>query len=49
MRRGNAAEAVEHLREALRLKADYEHARANLERALSAPSGLGPIAPRPPG
>jgi Flp pilus assembly protein TadD len=39
MRRGRASDAgdaVEHFREALRLKPDYEHARANLERATSA-------------
>jgi Flp pilus assembly protein TadD len=35
MRQGREAEAVEHFREALRLKPDYEHARMNLERALS--------------
>jgi Flp pilus assembly protein TadD len=31
MRSGDAAEAIEHFREALRLKPGYEHARANLE------------------
>jgi Flp pilus assembly protein TadD len=35
MRQGQEAEAIEHFREALRLKPDYEHARTNLERALS--------------
>jgi tetratricopeptide (TPR) repeat protein len=35
MRQGQEAEAIEHFREALRLKPDYEHARMNLERALS--------------
>jgi len=35
MRQGREAEAIEHFREALRLKPDYEHARTNLERALS--------------
>ena len=41
MRRGVAAEsaeAIEHFREALRLKPGYEHARVNLERALGSPS-----------
>ncbi|MDL2716583.1 MAG: tetratricopeptide repeat protein [Acidobacteriota bacterium] len=49
MRRGQVADAIEHFREALRLDPSYAYARANLERALSAPRGLGPLAPRPPG
>ena len=39
MKQGKVAEAAGHFREALRLKPDYEFARANLERALAA---LGP-------
>ena len=49
MGRKSTAEAVEHFREALRLRPDYEYARANLERALSVPNGPGVGAPRPPG
>jgi tetratricopeptide (TPR) repeat protein len=36
MKQGNFAEAAGHFREALRLKPDYDFARANLERALAA-------------
>lgn len=36
MRRGKVAEAAEEFRTALRLKPDYDFARANLERALEA-------------
>jgi tetratricopeptide (TPR) repeat protein len=39
MSQGKTAEAAGHFREALRLRPDYEFARANLERALAA---LGP-------
>jgi protein O-mannosyl-transferase len=42
MRRGDAAEAIGHFREALRLRPGYEHARANLERALAATAPSGP-------
>jgi tetratricopeptide (TPR) repeat protein len=35
MQRGEAVEAIAHFREALRLDPGYEHARANLERALA--------------
>ncbi|MEO8054929.1 MAG: tetratricopeptide repeat protein, partial [Acidobacteriota bacterium] len=37
MRQGRVAEATEQFREALRLRPDYDFARANLERALAAP------------
>ncbi len=36
MKQGEVAEAAGHFREALRLKPDYDFARANLERALAA-------------
>ncbi len=36
MKQGRVAEAAGHFREALRLKPDYDFARANLERALAA-------------
>ena len=36
MKQGKVAEAAGHFREALRLKPDYEFARANLDRALAA-------------
>ncbi len=36
MKQGRVAEAAAHFREALRLKPDYDFARANLERALAA-------------
>ena len=39
MRLGRPLEAVERFREALRLKPDYDFARANLERALAALGG----------
>ncbi len=45
MRRGDAAEAIGHFREALRLRPGYEHARANLERALAATAQRGPAGP----
>ncbi len=32
---GRPAEAIEHFRECVRLRPDYEHGRANLERALA--------------
>ena len=35
MRAGRSAEAIEHFRECVRLRPDYEHGRANLERSLS--------------
>jgi Flp pilus assembly protein TadD len=36
MKQGRVAEAVDQFRRALRLKPDYDFARANLERALGA-------------
>ena len=35
MRSGRPVEAIEHFRECVRLRPDYEHGRANLERALA--------------
>jgi tetratricopeptide (TPR) repeat protein len=49
MKRGNTAGAIEHFREALRLRPDYGYARANLERATSVPQGPGTGPPRPQG
>ncbi len=45
MRRGDAAEAIGHFREALRLRPGYEHARANLERALASTAPRDPAGP----
>ncbi len=49
MRGGSPGKAVEHFREALRLRPDYEYARANLERALAVSGGPVAGTPRPPG
>jgi tetratricopeptide (TPR) repeat protein len=49
MRGGQAAAAIEHFREALRVDPNYAYARANLEQALSVPHGPGPLAPRSSG
>jgi Flp pilus assembly protein TadD len=39
IRKGQTAEAVDHFQEAVRLKPEYQMARANLERALAMLAG----------
>ena len=42
MRLGRGAEAIEHFRMTVQLRPDYEHGRANLERALAILDGAAP-------
>jgi tetratricopeptide (TPR) repeat protein len=39
IRTGRVAEGIEHMKECVRLRPDYEHGRANLERALALTGG----------
>ena len=39
VRAGRLAEGIEHMRECVRLRPDYEHGRANLETALALTKG----------